>query len=121
MHMLIGTDAEIGAATGRHLSALGLPFVATTRRPGAATGGRIALDLSRQLDGWEPPDGVDAACIFAAVARLAACEADPTGSSHINVTQTLALADRLVARGIYTLFLSTNQVFDGETAQVPAD
>jgi dTDP-4-dehydrorhamnose reductase len=120
MHMLIGADAEIGAATARHLSASGLPFTATTRRPGAAAG-RIALDLERPLDSWKPPDGVDAACIFVAVARLAACEADPAGSSYINVTQTLALADRLVSRGIYTLFLSTNQVFDGETAHVPAE
>ena len=35
--------------------------------------------------------------------------------------QTIALIDRLAARGIYTLFLSTNQVFSGERPHVPAD
>ena len=59
------------------------------------------------------------ACICAAVARLADCAADPQGSAHVNVTQTLALVDKLLSRGIYVLFLSTNQVFDGSIARVP--
>ena len=82
---------------------------------------RPLLDLAAPLDGWEPPAGTRSACIFAAVARLAACADDPAGSAHINVTQTLTLIERLVARGIYVLFLSTNQVFDGNTPNVPAD
>jgi dTDP-4-dehydrorhamnose reductase len=59
--------------------------------------------------------------VLAAVARLAACAAGPVGSAYVNVHQTIALVDRLTARGIHVLFLSTNQVFDGETACVPAD
>ena len=43
------------------------------------------------------------------------------GSAHINVTQTLALIERLLAHGIYVLFLSTNQVFDGETPHVASE
>jgi dTDP-4-dehydrorhamnose reductase len=58
---------------------------------------------------------------FVAVARLAACEADPNASGFVNITQTMALVDRLAANGIYTLFLSTNQVFDGESPHVRAD
>jgi dTDP-4-dehydrorhamnose reductase len=38
----------------------------------------------------------------------------------INVARTIELVERLVARGIYVLFLSTNQVFDGSRAHVPA-
>jgi dTDP-4-dehydrorhamnose reductase len=82
---------------------------------------RPLLDLAASLDGWEPPAGTRAACVFAAIARLAACADDPAGSTHINVTQTLTLIERLVARGIYVLFLSTNQVFDGTTPNVRAD
>jgi dTDP-4-dehydrorhamnose reductase len=36
------------------------------------------------------------------------------------VTQTLALIERLIERGIYVLFLSTNQVFDGSRPDLPA-
>ncbi|HEX4506409.1 MAG TPA: sugar nucleotide-binding protein, partial [Alphaproteobacteria bacterium] len=49
------------------------------------------------------------------------CAADPAGSAFINVTQTLTLAGRLAERDISTLFLSTNQVFDGQAPHMPAD
>jgi dTDP-4-dehydrorhamnose reductase len=94
---------------------------ATTRRKSEVTADRPFLDLSAPLETWEPPSGTSAACIFAAVARIEACDADPQGSAHVNVTQTLALADRLLGRGIPVLFLSTNQVFDGSVANVAAN
>jgi dTDP-4-dehydrorhamnose reductase len=121
MWLLVGGDSEVGAATGRYIERLGRPFVATTRRAISAAGGALLLDLSAPLDAWEPPEGISAACIFAAVARLAACHADPIGTARINVIQTIALIERLVARGIFVLFLSTNQVFDGSTPGVAAD
>ena len=73
------------------------------------------------MEGWEPPQGATSACVCAAVARLADCAADPQASAHINVSQTLMLVDKLLGRGIYVLFLSTNQVFDGRVPQVPPD
>jgi dTDP-4-dehydrorhamnose reductase len=121
MFLLVGGDSEIGAATERLLTAQGHPVAATTRRPERASANRPLLDLASPLDDWEPPAGTRAACVFAAIARLAACADDPVGSAHINVTQTLTLIERLVARGIYVLFLSTNQVFDGSMPNVPAD
>jgi dTDP-4-dehydrorhamnose reductase len=81
----------------------------------------VHLDFSVPLQNFEIPHGVQSACIFVAVARLAACEADPQGSARINVEQTIALIDLLARRGIYTLFLSTNQVFSGDKPDVPAD
>ena len=39
----------------------------------------------------------------------------------INVDATLRLIDRLLARGIYVIYLSTNQVFDGTMPNVPPD
>jgi dTDP-4-dehydrorhamnose reductase len=121
MFLLVGGESEIGTATHAYLSARGMPCVATTRRPELAAQERPLLDLAALPENWQPPPATQAACIFAAKARLADCAADPAGSAHINVTQTLALAERLLARGIYVLFLSTNQVFDGETPHVPAD
>src|SRR5258708_518876 len=119
--LLIGADSEIGAATACHLAALDVPIVATTRRPSRVTADRPFLDLALPLADWRPPAEVEAACIFAAVARLQACEADPAGSSFINVAQTIALAERLLAEGIAVLFLSTNQVFDGTVPCTPAE
>lgn len=121
MWLLIGGDSEIGAATQQFLEARGLATAATTRRKERVAANRPFLDLALPLDRWEPPTGTTAACIFAATARVAACEADPQGSAHVNVTQTLALADRLLTDGIPVLFLSTNQVFDGTTANVAPD
>ena len=121
MFLLVGGDSEIGKATVHALQAAGENVVATTRRADQASSERPYLDFTGDLSGWTPPDGVTSACIFVALARLAACAADPAGSAHINVTQTLALVDRLLVRDIHVLFLSTNQVFDGKTAQMPVD
>ena len=64
--LLVGAESEIGAATARHLSALGVPVLATTRRSERVAADRPYLDLAEPLDGWMPPAGVEAACIFAA-------------------------------------------------------
>ena len=103
--LLVGGNSEIGAATRRHLARLLRPAVSTTRRPDSLANGALLLDLSAPLDAWEPPEGTSAACIFVATARLAACHADPRGSAHINVIQTLALIKRLIARDVFVLFL----------------
>jgi dTDP-4-dehydrorhamnose reductase len=121
MLLLVGGDSEIGAATARAMAGRHIAGVATTRRLDRASPERPFLDLAAPLGDWHPPEGTRAACVFVAVARLAACASDPAGSSHINVTQTLALADRLLAHNIHVLFLSTNQVFDGSRAHQPAD
>ena len=81
MWLLVGGDSEIGAATFRVLRERGEPVAATTRRPDRVAPDRPFLDLSRPLDDWAAPPGTRGACIFAAVARLAACENDPVGSA----------------------------------------
>jgi dTDP-4-dehydrorhamnose reductase len=120
MFLIVGGDSEIGGAAFAALRARGHAAEATTRRPGPAAHDRLFLDLATSLEGWQPPEGATCACVCAAVARLADCAADPEGSAQVNVTQTLALADLLHGRGIYVLILSTNHVFDGRVAQVPA-
>ena len=121
MWLLVGGNSEIGAATHRLFKERGRSVAATTRRREQVARDRPFLDLSSSLAEWEPPAGTAAVCIFAAVARLIACESDPIGSAALNVGQTVALVDRLVARNIYVLFLSTNQVFDGTRPLVVPD
>ena len=115
MFLLVGGDSSIGAATAALLEQRGVPFVATSRRPGAP----LPLDL-RRVDQFEVPNGVTAACIFAAVARLADCAADPASTRAINVDGPVKLAQRLAGTGVYTLFLSTDKVFDGTRPTVPS-
>jgi dTDP-4-dehydrorhamnose reductase len=103
------------------MTAQGKAVAATTRRSDRVAPDRPFLDLAAPLDNWAPPPGTQAVCLCAAIARLTACADDPEGSAHINVVQTLALADKLLARGIAVLFLSTNQVFDGNTPHERAE
>jgi dTDP-4-dehydrorhamnose reductase len=120
VYLLVGGDSEIGSATARLLDGQGHAVMTTTRRPGELGGRRVLLDFENLAD-WQVPKGLEAACVFVAIARLAACDADPEGSARINCGQTLALARKLAAAGVYTLFLSSNQVFDGTVAHVSAD
>jgi len=121
MYLLVGGDSEIGAATHRLLQARGESVSATTRRPEQIAPDRPFFDLTAPIDQWTVPPATRAACIFAAVARIAICHDEPIGSTRVNVTQTLTLIEHLIERGTYVLFLSTNQVFDGTTAHVAAD
>jgi dTDP-4-dehydrorhamnose reductase len=121
MFLLVGGDSEIGAATARRIAERRIAAAATTRRQNLAGATRPFLDLSAPLDDWRPPEATSEACVFAGIARLAACAADPAGSAQINVTQTVALIDRLLAHDIHVLFLSTNQVFDGRQPHLRAD
>jgi dTDP-4-dehydrorhamnose reductase len=121
MFLIVGGDSEIGAAAYRAMKAQGAAVAATTRRSEHVAPDRPFLDLSAPLDGWAPPPRTQAVCLCAAIARLAACADDPEGSAHINVVQTLALAEKFLARGIAVLFLSTNQVFDGRTPHERAE
>ncbi|HYM72313.1 MAG TPA: sugar nucleotide-binding protein [Stellaceae bacterium] len=119
--LLIGGDSEIAAAALAAMRGAGLPAVATTRRRDRLADDRVFHDLAPPLGDWQPPDGVEAACIFAAVGNLVDCQRDPAGSALINVTRSIELAERLVERGIYVLFLSTDKVFDGARPLMPAD
>jgi dTDP-4-dehydrorhamnose reductase len=121
MYLLIGGDSELGSATYRFLKDGGYAVQATTRRRELVSSDRPYFDILDTLEEWNPPPGVDAVCIFLSVARLRDCAADPAGSAQVNVARTLQLIDNLIADGIYVLFLSSNQVFNGEGPHVAAD
>lgn len=114
----MGGDSEIGGFTARYLAASSDDVLVTSRR---RTGTSLFLDLASDLRDWWPPVGVTSACICAAKSRLAQCEADPVGTAKINVTQVGTLVERLLDGGVFVLFLSSNQVFDGTRPLVPVD
>ncbi len=121
MKLLVGGDSELGKATQRYFTEHSRPSLATTRRLGLVSPERPYFDILDLTEDWTPPPGVDAACIFVSIARLSDCATDPVGSARVNVDQTLRLIDKLTSRGIYTLFLSSNQVFDGNVATIAPD
>jgi dTDP-4-dehydrorhamnose reductase len=118
--LIVGGDSEIATTAAAHLRASGCTVAATTRRRERVATDRPFLDLCRPVEDWPIPDGISAVCFCAAIARLNDCANNPEGSALVNVTRTIALADRLLARGIPVLFLSTDKVFDGTRAHVPA-
>jgi len=121
MLLIVGGESEIGVATYRAMQAQGIAAAATTRRREFVSAERPFLDLAADIDSFQPPQQTTAVCICAAIARIATCAADPKGTAFINVDRTLALTDKFLACGIYVLFLSTNQVFDGQTPHVAPD
>jgi cupin fold WbuC family metalloprotein len=121
MFLLFGGDSEIGAATYRSLKKEGRAVMATTRRRDAVSSERPYFDILNSLDDWSLPPETEAACIFLGVARLRDCAANPAKSALINVTQSLRLVDKLLAKGVYVVLLSSNQVFDGQSADVKVD
>ena len=116
--LIVGGDAEIGAATARHLRKHGCDFAATTRRPELVGPDRPSLDLAISPEAWESTEGIRAAALFAGVARLYDCACDPAGSHRVNVVGTLSVIDKLRARGIPVLWLSSDKVFDGSQSSV---
>lgn len=121
MYLLIGGDSEIGAACYLYLKEHEHAVKATTRRRDTESSERPYFDILSSADDWKLPRNADAACIFVSVARLRDCDADPAGSSQINFAQSIRLIDKLIADGTYVLFLSTNQVFNGEIPNVSPD
>jgi dTDP-4-dehydrorhamnose reductase len=119
--LIVGGDSEIAGAATAHLRDCGHEILATTRRPDRIAPDRPHLDLSRPVDDWPIPPGIDAVCLCAAIARLGDCANDPAGTARVNVTGIATLSDRLLARGIPVLFLSTDKVFDGTRPHVPAE
>ena len=56
------------------------------------------------------------AFLCAAVTDMRACQEDPALTRQVNVANTIELMRRLADRGTHLVFLSSSQVFDGETA-----
>ena len=115
--LIVGGDSTIGNALAVRLAKDGWHVKATSRKPGAG----LPLDLAQPPQSWPDLPKADVAFLCAAVTSLDACENDPQATARINVTHMQALAQRLLAQGSYTVFLSTNQVFDGSAAYPAGD
>jgi len=112
--LVIGSDGSIGRALTEELRGAGKAVAETTRRRALPfSADRTFLDLNDDMSCWEPPGDVAVAYLCAGVSSLERCRVVPRESARVNVDHTVALAERLVARGTFVVFPSTNLVFDG--------
>jgi dTDP-4-dehydrorhamnose reductase len=109
--LVVGGDSLVGSALQAHCRKLGIAVDATSRRPGSG----ILLDLGNPDFAPLPRADYQVAFLCAAVTSMQACQQDAVGSRRINVDNTLELIRRLADRGTHIVFLSSSQVFDGET------
>lgn len=117
--LIVGAEGQLGAALVALARERGLAACATRQQCDDAVEGVQRLDLAESLDGWSPPPCASAV-LCAAVTNLEACRRDPVSTRHINVTQTVRLAEKLVRAGSFVVFISSNLVFDGATPCRPA-
>lgn len=112
-YLVVGSDSMIGSAMVEHLLRAGEKVIGTTRRYELVNANNIYLDLANEMDNFQCPDDVTVAIVCAAATKILDCKLDPVRTTHINVQGTLTLAKKLVEKGIFVIYLSTNQVFDG--------
>lgn len=111
--LIVGADSTIGRSLAAHFRNVGTPVIETSRRSEATSEGCLFLDLSQDISEWQPPANISVAFLCAAVTSLETCRNNPQLTRTINVDNTGRLARAFAARGIFTVFISTNLVFDG--------
>lgn len=115
--LVVGGDSAIGSALAKAYCQEGARVWTTTRRETELTNRRCYLDLgSSHLDFVLPIESIDVAFLCAAVTSQEKCRSDPERSREVNVVMTLAIAERLISEGVFVVMLSSNAVFDGESA-----
>lgn len=118
--LIIGADSQIGAALLRTLEAGGQATISTTRRRWTVSPTRLFLDLSADVEHFDPPSRVESVYLVAAVTSIERCEIDPA-SWVVNVINPTKLAARLLQQGCHLTFLSTNAVFGGDRSSCGED
>ncbi len=112
--LIVGADSIIGNALITYLQRAGEHVVGTTRRPEKIDEDHVYLDLSKDnLEKWQCPTSISVAVILAGVTKLEDCRRDSRSSKRVNVEGVSALIKNLVSKGIFVVYLSTNQIFDG--------
>lgn len=112
---MTGAGGFVGAAVRKTLEARPDLEVYSTRSPPPR---RIALDLETPGAAAALVHAVQPQGILHAAARssIAGCEKDPGAARRINAGATLEMAEAAGKAGARFVFLSTDQVFDGESA-----
>ena len=114
--LIIGADGLIGSALQKYLSSKGFAITGTTRKKEKLSDSLLYLDLAEDVAQWNPPDVYDGGFFCAAITSIAECQKNPALSRLINVDNTLKILGKLYRNNTFTVFISTNMVFDGKKA-----
>src|SRR5882724_4061223 len=120
--LVVGGDSLVGSALQVHCRKLGMAVDVSSRRPDAGQApDTFFLDLGDPDFAPLARATYRYAFVCAAVTSMQACQDKPELTRRINVANTLELMRRLAGRGTHMVFLSSSQVFDGETAAPTED
>lgn len=112
--LVVGGDGLIGSTLVDIFEASRALVWKTTRRINNKTDRHVYLDLSLEPTEWSLPQvSFSSAIICAAVTSIDRCSMEPKISEKINVAGTLDLANYLIQKNTFVVFVSSNQVFDG--------
>lgn len=111
--LIVGSDSVIGSSLMGALRRAGEDVVGTTRRPGSVDKTHLYLDLSVGVETWQCPFPVNVAILCASASKLETCKNYPLTTAFINVDSVAALVKYLIKSGVFVIYLSSNQVFDG--------
>jgi dTDP-4-dehydrorhamnose reductase len=118
--LIVGIDSTIGRALAATLSRQGRDVIGTSRRPAAASGATLFLDLAQDMADWQPPSGISVAVLAAGMDQRQ-CVLDPERARRVNVDHLLLVSRRLLATGARVVFPSTNLVFACDRPDQPAN
>jgi len=119
-YMVAGADGMIGGALAKSLRTSSERIVLTGLWQDGLSQDKIHLNLASDPSEWELPDSIKTVYICSGITKLEECRKDPTGSSRVNVEGTIRFAETMINKGAFVVFLSSNHVFDGTIANVPA-
>lgn len=113
--LIIGANGLIGNALACELKQIDSCYSYSTKQANSILKNSIFLNLSHDVSNWQVPDGITTAYFCAFHGNTKSCRENPVSSQKINVSNTLKILKVLLQAQVHVLFLSTTQVFDGNT------
>jgi dTDP-4-dehydrorhamnose reductase len=120
--LVTGADGGIARGLLAGLGGICNKIWSTTRCRATVASQCLFLDLSQASQHWSlPPTPLDVVFLCAAIGSQEQCRIEPLATRQVNVLHTVELAKRLASEGAFVVFISSNLVFDGQTAFAPID
>ena len=113
VNLVVGGDSQIGSALSDYWRENNIPFHATTRHKKMVADHCPIIDLNN-IDNFQNIKFYKSAVICAAITDIAECEKNPDRTREVNVVGTVELIKQFSKKGTHVVFLSSNQVFDGQ-------
>jgi dTDP-4-dehydrorhamnose reductase len=120
-YLVVGVDGLLGGTLRRYWLQQGQAVASTSLLPVENGEGVLHLDLAQSPEKWPELPPCRAAVLCAAITNLEQCRRDPVGTSRVNVTHTLELAQRLLEKNCFVVVISSNLVFNGAKPCCPPE